>query len=146
VKLARTYLASTTFRDTLLKSREVGNLGCLDGVPDRRAWLADRLKVEPLPGDLVRIRVEGCRLGDALVILRGVLDQVAKKRDDSDRRAALAQKGEYDSHLNALRLLERQARGRISPDHIARAEEMMARFEFEANPLVVKRPPGRVGR
>ncbi len=146
VKLARTHLNSTTFRDLLLTSPALRKLGCLKGVKDRPAWLAGRLKVDPLPGDLVRVRVEGCSLREAVLILRAVVDQVARKPDHKERLAAHAAKVEAEKRQLVMVLLELRVEGSLTGKERVRYEETMARLEFEAKPLQVKRPPARAPR
>jgi hypothetical protein len=146
-RLALRYLRSTTFLDQLLATRTVGELACLKGVRDRRAWLAARLKVEAKAGALVQVRVKDCRLGEALVILKEAIAQVAKKPQATSARARAALQ---ERKVVRLLLLQRvQALGamkEMANEDVARMEEVTARYEFEANPLVVKRPPGRAGR
>jgi hypothetical protein len=59
----------------LLQSGRVKSLTCLKGEKSPAAWLGKRLRVEEVaPGGPVRLRLEGCRPNEALVLLTALVD------------------------------------------------------------------------
>ncbi len=59
----------------LLQSGRVKSLACLKGEKSPAAWLGKRLRVEEVgPGGPVRLRLEGCRPNEALVLLTALVD------------------------------------------------------------------------
>ncbi len=153
-RLALIYLRSNHFLDSLLGSRSVQELPCLKGVKDRRAWLAARVKVEKEPGGLLRVRVGDCRLREAVVILDAAVARVAKKTPArSGRELAVERERRLVLMLQVqaqIQVQQAQLGGRLAiladGEDTARMDEMTARYEFQARPLQVKRPPGRAAR
>jgi hypothetical protein len=146
-RLALIYLRSNHFLDSLLGSRSVQQLPCLAGVKDRRTWLASRLKVEQQPGALVRVRVGDCRLREAVTILEAAIAQVARKVPAGAGRELLIERGKRGVVLMKFQQAQLiRARIVFDGEDTAQMEEMTARYEFQGNPLQVKRPPGRAGR
>src|SRR5262245_3630398 len=59
----------------LLQGDRVNRLPCLKGEADPAGWVGKRLRADEVaPGGPVRLRLEGCRPGEALALLEALVD------------------------------------------------------------------------
>jgi hypothetical protein len=146
--IALRYLRSKWFLNDVLRDRKVRKLGSLKGVKNRRAWLAARLKVEAkAAGSLVVVRLNDCRLGDGLVILRAAIDRVAKKPLDAKRPAVLAGNIPLERRMIERMRARMILRGALDrQERIDRIEAQVDAAELAVQPLRVKRAPARAIR
>jgi hypothetical protein len=145
-EMALSYLRSSLFRDRLLASKTVRELGCLQGVSDRRAWLAARLKVESGKGSLVQVRVTGCRLAEGLAVLQATVDSVATPVKRASVDGEQLQRVKLREALLVQRLVILEREGAISSEERERIQLREAEIHLRTRPLEVKRQPGRAPR
>jgi hypothetical protein len=135
-------LLAADFLDRVLRSDRLRGLACLSGVTDRQAWLKARVKVELLRGGaLARITLSGCTDREGLPLLQAVVDGLtAKPAQANDRIAMLVKEREM---RKAVLLAVKQQGGRVV---IRGEDDVLARYDIESNPPIVKQAPRRARR
>jgi hypothetical protein len=151
IEIALRYLRWEGFLDAVLQSSRVRDLACLKGVKDRRAWLRARLEVQVKGTDSLVIRLNDCRLSDALEFLRVALDQVARKPQSTSFTYS-PQNVRLERHMIArmrarlLRMAGADPEARARARKIDHIEHEVDRIDLATNPLQVKRGPARAAR
>jgi hypothetical protein len=129
--------------------------GCLDGIADRRRWLAGRLVLEPLEGGkLVRVRLTDCSGPDGAVLLDTAIDVIRrvpppftrhgeKEGWEAEREKVRVTRDAFQQRL--LRLKRLQAVRAIRQEEVEETEKRYADCDIEADPPTVRSPRGRHG-
>jgi hypothetical protein len=143
-KAVKARLLSADFLAGVLRSERLRGLACLNRVADGKAWLTARLRVEPLRGgSRVRISLSNCTDKEGLLLLEAIVAGLTAKQADSAERTVLARMEQRRFQARLLLALRRQGAAVAAATN---EDEVMTRYDIEANPPTVHQAPRRAGR